>query len=57
MITPDKATSYWFIFIRSGELNIAPFGLNKLTEPTIVFKDFTEENSDDLGWWHLSCYF
>ena len=44
MVTPDKVTSYWFVFLRGGELNIAPFGLNKLSEPTIVFKDFTKEN-------------
>jgi hypothetical protein len=48
---------YWFIFFRGGELVIAPFGLNKLSEPVIIFAEFNKTNVDDLGWWHLSCYY
>lgn len=57
MQSPSQFESYWFIFLRGGELAVAPFGLNKLSEPTLLFGEFTEDNADQSGWWHLACYY
>lgn len=43
--------------MRGGELVIAPFGLNRLSDPVLIFPEFNSTNADDLGWWHLSCYY
>jgi hypothetical protein len=39
--------NYWHVFLRPGELVVAPFGLGQLYEPVIVFKEFKETNEDD----------
>ena len=48
---------FWNVFLRGGELVVAPFGIKKLSEPTLIFSEFNKTNIDDLGWWHLSCYY
>ena len=55
MESPDRFENYWYVFLKSGQLAVSPFGLNKLTDPTLIFDDFNSTNSDASGWWHLSC--
>lgn len=55
MESPSRFENYWSVYVRGGELAISPFGLNKLTDPTLIFAEFTQNNTDATGWWHLSC--
>lgn len=38
--SPNRYENFWSIFLKSGELVVAPFGLNKLSDPTLLFPEF-----------------
>jgi hypothetical protein len=57
MKSSDGFDQYWEINLRNGVLYVAPFGTRKMSEPFMIFPEFNEANSDELGWWHLSCYY
>lgn len=33
----------------------APFGTALITNPQVVIRDFSNSNTDQWGWWHISC--
>ena len=44
------------IFIAKNKLVCALFSkLKKKKRPYIAFTNFTKENADAFGWWHISC--
>jgi hypothetical protein len=45
---------FWSVQIQDGQLNVAPFGTGN---PSITIAEFSEANEDQLGWWHLSCFY
>ena len=51
---------YYHIYIESGTLKCAPFGSRlfgamSFKDPVITFTEFSAENADTYGWWHVSC--
>lgn len=44
MQTESKFESYWYIFAKSGELVVAPFGYRVPSEPTVIFGEFNQLN-------------
>ena len=46
---------YYHIYIQQGELKCAPFGTTSFKDPIITFTQFSKENEDVFGWWHISC--
>ena len=48
---------YYHVYIQNGDLKCAPFGKSQEShkDPIISFSDFSEENADTYGWWHITC--
>jgi hypothetical protein len=57
MESPDRFENYWQVYVRSGDLVVAPFGQAKQTDPAMVWEDFNQDMEDEVGWFHLSCYY
>ena len=51
----DTKSVRFEIFIQGGELVCAPFGTEQIRDPVISFEEFSMENADQFGWWHISC--
>jgi len=52
----DGKETYMEIFIAKNKLVCALFSkLKKKKRPYIAFTNFTKENADAFGWWHISC--
>lgn len=41
--------------MKGGDLVCAPFGTTLVTNPQVVIRDFSNSNTDQWGWWHISC--
>lgn len=46
---------YYQVYIQGGALKCAPFGTANYKDPVIALTDFSLENEDVYGWWHVSC--
>ena len=70
IVERDSRNSYWAIFLvdqftniggerrNVRELVISPYGRSRTVnsdELSVIFDNFTEDNEDESGWWHISC--
>lgn len=46
---------YYHVYIQNGDLKCAPFGTASFKDPILTFTQFSLENQDTYGWWHVSC--
>lgn len=52
----DNPQLYYQVYIGTdGHLKCAPFGSQAFTDPIVSFDEFSLENEDTYGWWHISC--
>ena len=50
-----NAQLYYHVYIENGDLKCAPFGDVSFKDPVLTFTQFSLENQDTYGWWHISC--